>query len=150
MKQTHWTFLYVPANEGGVRTIHVNKRMVFALATVATLLVVVTSLVTTGYLKQENVLDDLSERERDIFALRNELSELENTVRQYETQMTKNYRLQERANLLAGLGPLDPGAIETGVGGRPPQAERARCHGSTLSVRYMRAKRSALSAVQKA
>jgi murein DD-endopeptidase MepM/ murein hydrolase activator NlpD len=123
MRRHHWTFLYVPSNEGGVQTFHLDKRLVAAASGALALLILTTALVTYGFVHQRVVADDVSDRDRQILALRSELAEMEQSIRHYESQMSQNRQLQERANLLAGLGPLDPELDESrGIGGHDPSA----------------------------
>jgi murein DD-endopeptidase MepM/ murein hydrolase activator NlpD len=143
MKRHHWTFLYVPANEGGVRTYHLDKRLVAWLAGALSMLAVIMLLITLGFVRQRVVLDNLSDRDREVMALRSELDELERTVRLYEDQMAQNFQLQERANLLAGLGPLESPLPEVGMGGHAPDA------GSDLPVVVDKLSRERISEIRR-
>lgn len=123
MKQHKWTFLYVPSSEGGVRTVHLDKRLVGVLGGVLLFFLVGVSLLCASHVRQKVMLRGVSEREQEIQGLRGKISELEDAVHNYREQMAVNLRLQERASLLAGLGPLDESSLELGgVGGREPEA----------------------------
>lgn len=124
MKQQKWTFLYVPSSEGGVRTIHVDKRLVKVLLGVFLLFLGGVSILCASHVRQNILLRGVSEREQEITSLRGKISELEDAVEDYRGQMAVNLRLQERASLLAGLGPLDESSLElAGIGGREPEVE---------------------------
>lgn len=124
MKPTHWTFLYVPDREGGVRTLHLSKRLAAALAACAGVLVILFGILTVSYVRQEMAVGSLAQRDRQVVALRTEIAELESTIQRVEEQMAQNFQLQERANLIAGLGPLDTVPGEAGIGGQePPRAD---------------------------
>lgn len=119
----HWTFLYVPEDEGGVRTLHLSKRKVGLLAGLCAAGLVLSLLLAVGFVRQGIVLHDSAGRERQIRSLTEKLSDLEKKVASYEVQVDENYQLLERANLLAGLGPLDRTVREVGVGGYEPVAD---------------------------
>ena len=125
MKRSHWTFLYVPHGEGGVRTINVQKRLVHAFAALSAVFLVVVALVTFSYVRQTSVARSVQQRDMEVVALRARISELEDSVVDYERRMAENRILQERASLIAGLGPIDDEFGQSfGRGGQEPYAER--------------------------
>jgi murein DD-endopeptidase MepM/ murein hydrolase activator NlpD len=123
MKKSHWTFLYVPAGEGGVRTVRLSKRLVGALAAALLLLFVMVGVMTVGFVRQGFALHEEGRRGREIKALQAKITQLQEKSAGYEAQMSRNFELLERANLLAGLGTLDKTVIQMGVGGPEPAAD---------------------------
>lgn len=119
MNRSHWTFLFVPDGEGGVRTFNVSKRLTKTLGVLLGLFVVAVSLVTFSFVRQQHALRSLSERDAEIVALRTTISELEDAVSKSEVLLAQNRQLHEQANLLAGLGPLEDSDL-LGQGGQEP------------------------------
>lgn len=122
MKRSHWTFLYVPDGEGGVRTVNVDKRKVYAFCSLVGLFLLVVSGVTVSYVRQGHVLRSVHQRDLEIVSLRKTIGSLEDEVSRYQRVMAENRQLQERANLLAGLGPLEDDELNQlfGRGGQAP------------------------------
>jgi murein DD-endopeptidase MepM/ murein hydrolase activator NlpD len=121
MNRSHWTFLYVPEGEGGVRTLNVSKRLATTLMVLCGLLTLGFSTVTVSFLRQQHALRSLDARNQEILTLRSTISGLEDAVSSYELVMAKNRQLHAQANLLAGLGPLDdPEMPAFGQGGQEP------------------------------
>jgi murein DD-endopeptidase MepM/ murein hydrolase activator NlpD len=121
MNRSHWTFLYVPDGEGGVRTFNVSKRAGRALLVLCGLLAVGLGLITISFVRQQHALRSLEARDQEILALRSTISELEDSVSNYELVMARNRELHEQANLLAGLGPLEDSETPgLGQGGQEP------------------------------
>lgn len=121
MTRSHWTFLYVPDGEGGVKTFNVSRRLTQVLAVLSALLVLGTGVVTISFLRQQHALRSLAERDQEILSLRSTISELEDTVANHEMIMARNRELHEQANMLAGLGPLEGEAAPLmGQGGQEP------------------------------
>ncbi len=124
MKQSHWTFLYVPHGEGGVRTVNVRKRLVFTFGGLVALFLVGVALVTVSYVRQGAVVRSVEQRDLEVVTLRERIGELEDAVEAYERRMAENRILQERASLIAGLGPIDDEfGSRIGRGGQQPYAE---------------------------
>ena len=124
MKNQHWTFLYVPESEGGVRTVTVPKRLTAALGGLLVLLILVVGAITVSFVRQSSSLRTLELRDLEVVTLREKISELEQSVRNYESMMVQNRQLQERASLIAGLGPLeDEFSARLGQGGHEPVVE---------------------------
>lgn len=124
MKNQHWTFLYVPESEGGVRTVTVPKRLTAALGGLLVLLILVVGAITVSFVRQSSSLRTLELRDLEVVTLREKISELEQSVRNYESMMVQNRQLQERASLIAGLGPLeDEFSARLGQGGHEPAVE---------------------------
>ncbi len=123
MKSTHWTFLYVPEDDGGIRTVRVSKRGVLWAGGALGALVVMVALLAISFAHQGVVLHDEGQRIREIQALRAKITQLEDKTAAYESQMQENFELLERANLLAGLGGLDETVIQMGVGGPEPSPD---------------------------
>jgi murein DD-endopeptidase MepM/ murein hydrolase activator NlpD len=120
MQNKNWTFLYVPSGEGGVRTVHVDRRLSYFLAgSVGVFLLLVLGM-TTQFIIQKSNLHDANQRERELVALRGEIADLESTLHVVEEQMAESFQLQERANLIAGLGPLRHEPASRGLGGQAP------------------------------
>ncbi len=133
MKSTHWTFLYVPEDEGGIRTLRVSRRAVLWLGGSLAALAVMVVLLVVSYAHQGIVLHDEGQRLREIQALRAKITELEDKTVAYQAQMQENFELLERANLLAGLGGLDETVIQMGVGGPEPQPDPLAANLAPLS-----------------
>lgn len=123
MQTKRWTFLYVPSGEGGVRTVHVDKRLTYAVAGAALVLLVLVTTFTVSYSRQRLILQTLDRRNAEIAALRGEIAQLESASQAYQTEMAASYQLQERANLLAGLELGDPDAAAEGLGGSAPDED---------------------------
>ena len=121
MNRSHWTFLYVPDGEGGVRTFHVSKRAGKTLAVLCALLTIGIGTVTVSFLHQQHALRSLEARDQEILGLRSTISDLEDAVANYELVMAQNRELHEQASLLAGLGPLEQAETAgLGQGGQEP------------------------------
>lgn len=123
MNPSHWTFLYVPDGEGGVRTLHVPKRTAKALGVLCALLVLGIGAITVSFARQQYALRSLEARDQEIVGLRSTISDLEDAVANYELVMARNRELHEQANLLAGLGPLDDESPALGQGGQEPMPD---------------------------
>ena len=124
MKRSHWTFLYVPHGDGGVRTVNVQKKLVYAFGALAGIFVIAVGLVTFSFVRQQAVVRSVEQRDMEVVALRSRISELEDLVSDYERRMAENRILQERASLIAGLGPIDDEfGASFGRGGQEPYAE---------------------------
>ncbi len=123
MKKRNWTFLYVPEGEGGVRTLHVDRRLSYAIVGAVGVFLLLVLVVTVGFVRQGIVLHDEERQEREIGALETKIAELEEITAAYEVQMDSNFELLERAHMLAGLGDLDETVIQMGVGGPEPQMD---------------------------
>jgi len=145
MKPTHWTFLYVPDGEGGVRTLHVSKRLAVGLIVSVGLLAGLVTALTVSYVRQDLAVGNLAQRDRQVRALRTEIAELESTIQRVEEQMAQNFQLQERANLIAGLGPLDTLPGERGVGGQEPPVTEGLMTSPDLDATRLREMREHLS-----
>ncbi len=117
MKRGHWTFLYVPSRHGGVRTLHVSKRMVGVAGGVAGLVGLVLSLFSLGFVRHGINLYETQQLLRQNQALQAKVGQLETKVSQFQTQMGRNFELLDRANMVAGLPPLDSTLVQVGVGG---------------------------------
>ncbi len=124
MTRSHWTFLFVPEGEGGVRTLNISKRLTRVLAVLCGLLVIGTLTVTVSFLRQQHALNSLEARNQEILTLRSTISELEDAVSNHEMIMARNRELHKQANLLAGLGPLQQTEMAEmaapGQGGQEP------------------------------
>lgn len=121
MKSDSWTFLFVPQGEGGVRTVHVSKRLTKVLGILLLVLLLGVGALLTNYLRQEHVLYQVEQREMEIAGLRSRISEFEEMAADYEAAMQEARRLQERANQIAGLSRPDGGVLNlSGLGGQEP------------------------------
>jgi len=138
MQKNTWTFLYVPSGEGGVRTVHVNRRLTYALAAAAGVFALLVLSLTIRQLTQRSIIHNLDDRSEELMVLRAEIDHLESSLRLVENQMAETYQMQERANLLAGLGPVDTGDALRGLGGQEPESSGA------LDVGYDRLSRQRL------
>lgn len=125
MKNRHWTFLYVPTGEGGVRTLKLSKRLAVALGGALLLLFVMVTLMAVSFVRQGVALHEEGRRTREIQSLEAKITQLQEKSAGYEAQMNRNFELLERANLLAGLGTLDKTVIQMGVGGPGPAPDPA-------------------------
>lgn len=125
MKNHHWTFLYVPTGEGGVRTLRFSKRLAVALGGALLLFFVLVAAMAVGFVRQGVALHEEGRRTREIGALEAKITQLQEKSSSYEAQMNRNFDLLERANLLAGLGTLDKTVIQMGVGGPGPAPDPA-------------------------
>jgi murein DD-endopeptidase MepM/ murein hydrolase activator NlpD len=123
MKSKRWTFLYVPSGHGGVRTVHVDKRLAWAVACAATLLLLLVSSFTVSYTRQRLILQRLDRRNAEIATLRAQIADLESMSQSYQVEMAESLRLQERANLIAGLEVADADLAAPGLGGSEPEDE---------------------------
>ena len=115
----------MPSGHGGVRTVHVDKRLVWAVACAATLLLALVTSFTISYTRQRLILQRLDRRSAEITALRTQIAELESASQAYQAEMAESIRLQERANLLAGLDFEDGEPAQPGLGGGEPEDEVA-------------------------
>lgn len=122
MNPRHWTLLYVPNGEGGVRTIRIDKRKVVALGILVGSFLLGVGAITYSYVRQGHVLRSVHQRDLEVVTLRKTIGALEEQVAHYQSVMDENRQLQERANLLAGLGPLDDQGFGEmfGRGGQAP------------------------------
>jgi len=145
MKPSHWTFLYVPDGEGGVRTLHVSKRGVVGLVASLGVLAVLVAILTTSYIRQESAIGHLKQRDRQVRGLREEIGELESTIQRVEERLAQNFQLQERANLIAGLGPLDAVGGQVGLGGQEPSRSDGLMVSPDLDASRLREMREHLS-----
>ena len=125
MKRSHWTFLYVPDGEGGVRTVNVDKRKVIALASLVALFLLGVSAITVSFVRQGHVLRTMHQRDLELVTLRQKIGDLEDQVSHYQRVMAQNRQLQERANLIAGLTPMEDEELQSmfGRGGQEPYEE---------------------------
>lgn len=117
MKRGHWTFLYVPSKQGGVRTLHVSKRMVGIAAGAVAFVGLVALLFSLGIVRQGVAVYDSHRLRQENRALQTRLATLESKLGGFQDQIQRNFELLDRANLVAGLTPLDSVTQQVGVGG---------------------------------
>jgi murein DD-endopeptidase MepM/ murein hydrolase activator NlpD len=113
----YFTFLYVPADNSGLRTLRVHKLLGFgALATIA-LLMASTTVAVLRYTLKAGDTYQVTRLSKENALLRAQLADVSNDIAQLEGQVRQNFDFQKKARLLANLDDLNEDITEVGVGG---------------------------------
>ncbi|MDZ7860241.1 MAG: M23 family metallopeptidase [Candidatus Krumholzibacteriota bacterium] len=111
------TFLYLRRGNSGVKTIRIHRG--FAVFTIVFLLALTVLFVSSGI-----KYADTARRNSEIADLRSRNLRLKGKLNQYsirvtalEKRMDKNFEVQNRVRMLAGMDPLSKDVWEAGVGG---------------------------------
>jgi outer membrane murein-binding lipoprotein Lpp len=116
-QKRYYTFLYVPAQNTGLKTVKIPKWAVWA--SIATVVVLIGSS-AAAIIKYASRIGDTykviqltSENE----TLRAQVSEIDHDLDHLKRQVRQNFDFQKRARLMASLEDLNEDVTEVGVGG---------------------------------
>lgn len=113
----YFTFLYVPSNNTGLKTVRVHKAIVFtALGALAAVLVASTTAVLQYALKSGDTYQVTRLTEENEI-LRAQLGDVGGDITLLRNQIRQNFDFQKKARLLANLDDLNQDVTEVGVGG---------------------------------
>ena len=116
-KHRYFTFLYVPADNSGLKTIRIPKWLILSVLAAGSL-VVLSGIV--GAIKYSSKLRDtyrLTQLDSENEVLRTELAEFEREVAVLNRQVQQNFDFQKKARILANLDDLSDDVTEVGIGG---------------------------------
>ncbi len=117
MKNTYFTFHYVPKRDGGLKTVRISKFLVFGLAAVVILFVSSAAVLTVKLSSRLGAAYKLSVVEQENALLRGKIDEYAHQIGSLERQVRQNFDFQKKARLLANLDDLNDDVTEVGVGG---------------------------------
>jgi murein DD-endopeptidase MepM/ murein hydrolase activator NlpD len=116
-QKKYFTFLYVPSQNSGLKTVRVPKWLVWtALSTVLALMV----SSATAIIRYASKISDtyrVVQLSRENDALRTQLAGIEDDLGDLRRQVRQNFDFQKKARLLADLEDLTEDVTEVGVGG---------------------------------
>jgi murein DD-endopeptidase MepM/ murein hydrolase activator NlpD len=113
----YFTFLYVPANNTGLKTVRVPKWLAFSVLAVMTVVVAVATGAVLQYTLKAGETYQVTRLTKENAVLRAQLDGLSHDVTQLEGQVRQNFDFQKKARLLANLDDLAEDVTEVGVGG---------------------------------
>jgi murein DD-endopeptidase MepM/ murein hydrolase activator NlpD len=117
MKKKYFTFLYVPSQNTGLKTIRIPKWLALAFALAISALAVATATTVLRHSSRAADAHRLSQLEKENEVLRGQLAEFGSDIDQLKRQVDQNFDFQRKARLLASLDPLGDDVTEVGVGG---------------------------------
>ncbi|UCH82775.1 MAG: M23 family metallopeptidase [Candidatus Latescibacterota bacterium] len=117
MKNKYFTFLYVPKQDGGLKTVRLPKLLVFGLLAAVLTLVGSSSYVLVKYSANLASSHQIPAIERENTVLREQLDQYASQMQVLERQVRQNFDFQKKARLLANLDELTSDVTEVGVGG---------------------------------
>lgn len=116
-KRKYYTFLYVPSENSGLKTIRVPKWLVFTAMGVVGVLVLAGGV---GVLKYGHKVRDtyrLTRLEKENRVLRGQVDEFATEIETLGRHVQQNFDFQKRARILANLDDISDDVTEVGVGG---------------------------------
>jgi murein DD-endopeptidase MepM/ murein hydrolase activator NlpD len=113
----YFTFLYVPAQNTGLKTVRVPKWLAFTGLTVLLVLVAMSTGAVLQYTLKTGEAYQVTRLTKENELLRAQLDALSNEITHLETQVRQNFDFQKKARLLANLDDLAEDITEVGVGG---------------------------------
>lgn len=113
----YFTFLYVPSDNTGLRTLRVHKVLGFGALGAVGLLMAVTTVAVLRYTLKSGDTYQLARLTQENATLRAQLSDMSTNIAQLEGQVRQNFDFQKKARLLANLDDLNEDITEVGVGG---------------------------------
>ncbi len=113
----YFTFMYVPAENDGLKTVRIRRWLVFSLFGTIALLMVTSAVVLLKY--SSNLTDTyrVSRLERENRLLRGQLTDFQQQVGALEHHVQQNFDFQKKARILANLEDMSEDIAEVGVGG---------------------------------
>ncbi len=117
MKNKYFTFLYVPKQDGGLKTVRIPKLLILGLLATLVLATGSTGLVLVKYSSNAVSSNELTTLERENLVLREKLDQYARHVDVLEKQVRQNFDFQKKARLLANLDDINEDVTEVGVGG---------------------------------
>jgi murein DD-endopeptidase MepM/ murein hydrolase activator NlpD len=117
MKQSHLTFLYMPANGDDYKTIRVPRWLVYAAVTFGVFLLGLVGFTIYGTISQITHSHELTAAERENAWLAEKLDDYAGQIESLKQQVQQNFDFQKKARLLANLDDLTEDVTEVGVGG---------------------------------
>ena len=117
MKNKYFTFLYVPKQDGGLKTVRVPKLLVYSLLSAVLLLAGSSSYVLVKYSANAASSHQLSAIAQENRVLQEKLDQYSLQVDVLKRQVRRNFDFQKKARLLANLEDLNEDVTEVGVGG---------------------------------
>jgi murein DD-endopeptidase MepM/ murein hydrolase activator NlpD len=117
MKNKYFTFLYVPKQDGGLKTVRIPKLFVFGILALVAVSATVAAVAVVKVSRRAATVNRLAAVVEENDALRAELDEYAHQVESLKRQVRQNFDFQKKARLLANLDDLDQDVTEVGVGG---------------------------------
>ncbi len=111
------TFMYVPAENDGLKTIRIRKWLVASFFVTMVLLLVASAAVLLKY--SSNLADDyrVSKLERENRLLDTQLQDFRQQIDILEHHVQQNFDFQKKARIMANLEDMSEDVVEVGVGG---------------------------------
>lgn len=116
-QKRYFTFLYVPAENTGLKTVRVPRWLVYVSAVTVISLIISSGVAVMKYASKIADTYRVVQLTQENDALREQLSEIEGDMAGLQRQVRQNFDFQKRARLLADLEDLNEDVTEVGVGG---------------------------------
>jgi murein DD-endopeptidase MepM/ murein hydrolase activator NlpD len=116
-QKKYFTFLYVPADNSGLKTIRIPKWLVYAAASTVVALIVSSATAVIKYASQIADTYKVVKLSKENEVLRAQIDDIGGNIQQLNRQVRQNFDFQKKARLLADLDDLSEDVTEVGVGG---------------------------------
>ncbi len=113
----YFTFLYVPSDNSGLRTVRVHKLLGFAVLGAVAALMTSSTVAVLRYTLQSGDTYQVARLSKENGVLRGQLASVSADVTELESQVRQNFDFQKKARLLANRDDLNEDITEVGVGG---------------------------------
>ena len=117
MSKKHFTFLYVPKQNEGLKTVRIAKWLVWTFAGTVGFLALASTVAVIKYADKFQDTYRLASLEDENSVLRAQLDDFESEMDRLERQVQQNFDFQKKARILAELEELNDDVAEVGVGG---------------------------------
>ena len=117
MQKKYFTFLYVPSENTGLKTLRVPRWMVYALLGTLVALVASTTIAVLKYASKIGDTYRVAVLENENAVLKAELDAFTREMSQLDRQVQQNFDFQKKARLLADMTEINEDVTEVGIGG---------------------------------
>lgn len=117
MQKRYFTFLYVPGENTGLKTLRIPKWLVYSLFSVVGLLMVSSGVAVIKYASKIGDTYRVTVLDKENEVLREQVSGFEQKFTNLERQVQQNFDFQKKARILANLDDLSEDVAQVGVGG---------------------------------
>jgi hypothetical protein len=113
----YFTFLYVPSENTGLKTVRIPKWLAFGVLLAVVSLLLSSTFAVLRYALKAGDTYQVTRLTRENEALRAQLDDVSADITLLEKQVRQNFDFQKKARLLANLDDLNEDITEVGVGG---------------------------------
>jgi murein DD-endopeptidase MepM/ murein hydrolase activator NlpD len=117
MKKKYFTFLYVPSQNTGLKTIRVPRLLVYGLAIALVGLVTASTIALLKYASQIGDTYRVTQLSNENEVLKSQLENFTRDLTDLERHVQQNFDFQKKARLMANLDDISEDVAEVGVGG---------------------------------